>query len=318
MKLSIVVPVYKVEYFLDKCIKSILDQTFTDFELILVDDGSPDNCGRICDKWAKTDDRIKVIHKKNGGLSDARNAGIDVAQGDYIGLIDSDDYIKQDMFEVLVSNLEKYNADISMCGYADVYGNRVKKDNLNKKVYEWNQEETIYQILLGRLLSVHAVTKIYKRRLFDNAHYPVGKVSEDAYIIMDILKQIKKAVFTPYAAYYYVHRGESINTSKFREIDMTRIEAHTKNYHFIKEYYPKYEEIAYDRWLGSIAFIANKMVFSDLEEADMKYYQSILTILKQNVFRIYKSQFFSWKRKISLTILIINKRIYKWIMKKIY
>ena len=266
MKLSIVVPVYKVERFLDKCIESVLAQTFTDFELILVDDGSPDNCGKMCDEWAAKDERIRVIHKKNGGLSDARNAGIEAAKGDYIGLVDSDDYIKPDMFEVLVGNLEKYQADISMCGYADVYVNRIRKDNLDRKVYEWDQEEAIYQILLGKLLSVHAVTKLYKRRLFDNVRYPVGKVSEDAYIIMDILKQINKAVFTPYSAYYYVHRGESINTSKFREVDLTRIEAHEKNYRFIKENYPRYERIAYDRWLGSIAFIGHKIAFSNLKK----------------------------------------------------
>lgn len=318
MKLSIVVPVYKVERFLDKCIESVLAQTFTDFELILVDDGSPDNCGKMCDEWAAKDDRIRVIHKKNGGLSDARNAGIEAAKGDYIGLVDSDDYIKPDMFEVLVGNLEKYQADISMCGYADVYANRIRKDNLDRKVYEWNQEEAIYQILLGKLLSVHAVTKLYKRRLFDNVRYPVGKVSEDAYIIMDILKQINKAVFTPYSAYYYVHRGESINTSKFKEIDLTRIEAHEKNYHFIKENYPRYERIAYDRWLGSIAFIGHKIAFSNWKKLNTESYQQIFSILKQNIFRVYNSNYFSEKRKLSITLLILNKKIYKWVMKKIY
>lgn len=116
MKLSIIVPVYKVEKYLDRCVQSILGQTFEDFELILVDDGSPDSCGKMCEDWAGKDSRIKVIHKKNGGLSDARNAGLDIAQGEYIGFVDSDDYIKPDMYEILVSNLEDCPADIQYVG----------------------------------------------------------------------------------------------------------------------------------------------------------------------------------------------------------
>lgn len=316
MKLSIIVPVYKVEQFLDKCIESILAQTFTDFELILVDDGSPDNCGKMCDVWSTKDKRIKVIHKENGGLSDARNAGIDIAQGDYIGLVDSDDYIKHDMFEVLLSNLEKYNADISMCGYVDVYADGVRKVNANRNVYEWGQEEAIHQILLGKLLSVHAVTKLYKRQLFDNVRYPVGKVSEDAYVIMDIMAQVKNAVFTPYSAYCYVHRGNSINTSKYREIDLTRIEAHEKNYRFIIDNYPQYGAIAYDRWIGSIAFVGHKMVLSNIQKSDSKYYEQVFSVLRKNIFRIYKSSYFSRKRKSSITLLILNKKVYKYVMSK--
>lgn len=317
MKLSIVVPVYKVERFLDKCIESILAQTFTDFELILVDDGSPDNCGKMCDEWAAKDNRIKVIHKKNGGLSDARNTGIDVAQGDYIGLVDSDDYIKPDMFEVLVGNLEKYKADISMCGYADVYANRVRKDNLDRKVYEWDQEEAIYQILLGKLLSVHAVVKLYKHSLFENVRYPVGKISEDAYIIMDILKQIKKAVFTPYSAYYYVHRGESINTSKFKEIDLTRIEAHEKNYYFIKKNYPVMEKLAFSRYLGAVGFVAHKIAMTPEEPLD-RIKKDLFKKLERNLITIYKSEYFSLKRKVSLTVLIMSRSAYRNLMRSLY
>lgn len=310
MKLSIVVPVYRVEQFLDKCVESILAQTFTDFELILVDDGSPDNCGEMCDKWASKDKRIKVVHKDNGGLSDARNAGLDIAQGDYIGLVDSDDYIKSDMFEVLVGNLEKYSADISMCGYVDVYADGIRKDNADRRVYEWNQEEAIHQILLGKLLSVHAVVKLYKRCLFEKVRYPKGKISEDAFVIMDILKQIQKAVFTPYAAYYYVHRGNSINTSKFSEIDLTRIEAHEKNYQFIKENFPLMERLAYSRYLGAVGFVAHKITMTP-EVSLTKKKKELFVTLRKNVFVIYNSEYFSLKRKLGLTVLIISRPVYR-------
>ena len=114
-KISIIVPVYKVEKYIHKCIDSILNQTFKDFELILVDDGSPDNCGKICDEYAKKDSRVIVIHKENGGLSSARNSGLDIARGDYIGFVDSDDYIENDMYELLYNLCEENNCDISSC-----------------------------------------------------------------------------------------------------------------------------------------------------------------------------------------------------------
>ncbi|MFR2551722.1 MAG: glycosyltransferase [Clostridioides difficile] len=120
-KISIIVPVYNVEKYLEKCVRSILAQTFTDFELILVDDGSLDSSGAMCDQFAEQDQRVKVIHKENGGLSDARNAGIELATGEYLGFVDSDDYIADDMYELLYTNIVKEDADLSICGIYDVY-----------------------------------------------------------------------------------------------------------------------------------------------------------------------------------------------------
>ena len=120
-KISIIVPIYNVEKYLDKCVSSILNQTFTDFELLLVDDGSPDRCGEMCDEYAKKDSRVKVIHRKNGGLSAARNSGIDAACGKYIGFIDSDDYIEENMYEHLYDVITKYDADIACGGIFDTY-----------------------------------------------------------------------------------------------------------------------------------------------------------------------------------------------------
>lgn len=318
MKLSIIVPVYKVEKYLDVCVQSILDQTFTDYELILVDDGSPDSCGEMCEAWAKRDSRIKVIHKKNGGLSDARNAGIDVAQGEYIGFVDSDDYIKPDMYEVLITNLESCHADISICGYVDIYANGEKHESLCRDRFVWNKEEVIENVLRGRLLSVHAVTKLYKRELFKNVRYPVGKISEDAYVIMDILDQVRVAVFTPYSAYCYVHREGSINTGVYKVSDNARVEGHYKNYQYIKKNFPRMELLAYDRWLGAIAFVAHKMAFSSIEEFESKDCREFFVTLRKNILRIYRSRFFSGKRKLSVTLLVINKGLYRFLMKKIY
>ena len=116
-KISVIVPIYKTEQFLSKCIDSIINQTYKNLEIILVDDGSPDNCPKICDEYAKRDNRIKVIHKENGGLSSARNAGIEIATGDFSAFVDSDDWIDSDMYESLVKLSDEYNADIAECGY---------------------------------------------------------------------------------------------------------------------------------------------------------------------------------------------------------
>lgn len=314
VKLSIIVPVYKVEQYLDRCLESILEQTYIDYEVILVDDGSPDCCGEMCEAWAVKDNRIKVIHKKNGGLSDARNAGINIAQGDYIGFVDSDDYIRRDMYQVLIENLEKNNADISMCGYADVYQDGIWKECDDNTVYVWNQEETIRQILLGKKVSVHAVTKLYKKELFDSVRYPVGKISEDAYIIMDIMNKVTLAVFTPRTEYYYLHRENSINTIKFRSVDVTRIEAHWKNYQYIKKKYPNMTELAYDRYLGAVGFVAHKRVMSGTYMGNVDE----INMLKKNFLNIICSEYFTVKRKLSIVLMILSRRGYAILMKTIY
>ena len=310
MKLSIIVPVYKVEAFFDKCVESILAQTFTDFELILVDDGSPDNCGRMCDAWAEKDPRIRVLHKENGGLSDARNAGIEIAQGCYLGFVDSDDYIKPDMFETLIANLESYHADLSMCGYAEVYANRMEGCCEDRTVHVWDQKETVHQILLGKLLSVHACTKLFKRELFGQVRYPKGKVSEDAYVIMDILDQIHTAVFTPYTAYYYVQRNESIKTSAYSKRNLARIEAHQKNYTYICASFPEFRTLAYERYLGANAFVAGQMALSGVTERDRDCAQ-VFTLLRKKILRILTGQYFSARWKLAILVMVISKSLYR-------
>ena len=165
MKLSIIVPIYNVEPYLRKCIDSILAQTFTDFECILVDDGSPDNCPTICDEYAKKDSRIRVIHKENGGLSDARNAGLDIAQGEYIGFVDSDDYILEDMYSQMILKMDLYHADIVVCGIENIDENGNILENWQNlcgdSVYE--KEEYINNLYpdINRKLCGSVCNKLY-------------------------------------------------------------------------------------------------------------------------------------------------------------
>ena len=213
--LSIIVPVYKVENYLQKCIDSILAQTFTDFELILVEDGSPDGCPALCDAAAAKDARIRVLHQKNGGLSAARNAGLDVARGEWIGFVDSDDYIAPEMYETLYKAVQSTGADLALCDYAEVdetgalcppmHIRLEKKDFTGRDLLKNATDSTIQP----------AWNKLYRRAIFAQLRYPEGKLNEDLFLIPEVCLQIQKAVVVPKALYYYVQRGGSImNESK--------------------------------------------------------------------------------------------------------
>ena len=208
--LSIIVPVYDVERYLPKCIDSILAQTFTDFELILVEDGSPDNCPALCDAAAAKDARIRVIHQKNGGLSAARNAGLDVARGEWIGFVDSDDYIAPEMYEALYKAVQSTGADLALCDYAEVDEAGAPCQSMHVSLSEG---ELTGQELLKRasgLMVQLAWNKLYRRAIFTQLRYPEGKLNEDLFLIPEVCLQIQKAVVVPKALYYYVQRGGSI------------------------------------------------------------------------------------------------------------
>ena len=209
--LSIIVPVYDVENYLQKCIDSILAQTFTDFELILVEDGSPDDCPALCDAAAAKDARIRVLHQKNGGLSAARNAGLDVARGEWIGFVDSDDYIAPEMYEKLYRAVQQTGADFALCDYAEV-DEAGTPSNARTHVVIPQKIFTERELLQNAYLTMMQVAwnKLYRRTIFAQLRYPVGKLNEDIFMSPDICLQAQKAVVVPEALYYYVQRGGSI------------------------------------------------------------------------------------------------------------
>ena len=213
-KLSIIVPVYKVEQYIHKCVDSILNQTFTDFELILVDDGSPDNCGKICDEYSQNDKRVRVIHKENGGLSDARNAGIDVASGQVIGFVDSDDWIERCMYEEMLSYMKENNLDIVCADTNQVkYGKAKFKPRYSKNKI-WVKDEAICEILNGTLDNA-AWNKIYKRSVIGNVRYPKGRIYEDVATTYKFISNSEKVGYISKPYYNYLKRKGSIVASGF-------------------------------------------------------------------------------------------------------
>lgn len=224
--ISIIVPVYNIENYINKCIDSIINQTYKDIEIILVDDGSTDRSGNVCDDYEKKDKRIKVIHKTNGGLSDARNAGIDVAQGDFLGFIDGDDYIHPQMFEILLDIITKSNSDIAICSYEKVEEYKSVNDiEINKSEYKEIiiQDKELYSLVTNlRTEDVVAWNKLYRKNIFENLRYNKDRLHEDQWLIPYIVHKCKKIVKVETKLYYYVERvgsiTKSINTKRIYDL----------------------------------------------------------------------------------------------------
>lgn len=222
---SVIVPVYNVEQYLDKCLASILGQTYKDFECIVVDDGSPDNSSAIIDKYVKQDQRFKVIHQKNMGVSAARNAGLAIAQGDYITFVDSDDYISNEYLEKFALKIANTDADIVICGVIDVF-----KDSQKTVCFEAPSTEVIKQNILADIWPSYPCNKCFKKYLFENIRFPVGKIYEDLLTIPELCISAKKIVCIPDALYYYNRQNmNSITASMTAEKMYALFHGHMKN-----------------------------------------------------------------------------------------
>lgn len=313
VEISVIVPVFNVEKYIKKCVDSIVSQTFSNIEIILVDDGSTDNSGIMCDEYAKIDSRIKVIHKKNGGLSSARNAGINIATGQYFGFIDSDDYIDKDMFELLHRNIIKEKADLSICGIYQCYEG--KKPSINKPWYRiLESEEAIRIAFEGKIFSVNAVNKLYKRELFENLRYPEGKTTEDAFVIVDILSECKKIVATAEQKYYYFHREGSITTIKSAANCFDCIEAYRRNKNLIDKNYPKISDVAMSSYCWSYFYALDRLLFAQDRAQYVAEEKDIIQFLRSNIIFIITKSKLAKSRKISAVALYINVKLYRLLL----
>jgi glycosyltransferase involved in cell wall biosynthesis len=220
--ISIIVPIYKVEKYLCRCIDSILAQTFADFECILIDDGSPDNCGNICDEYAKKDARIIVIHQINSGVSSARNAGLDIAKGEWIGFVDGDDFCDSEMFQILYENAARHNADVSICGYkiATASGEIEQAGaNYDNKLRMLNRENAILGIFSQGCgyFGGFSWNKLIKSELFskNKLRYDAEiRYMQDIFLFYELFKHIEKAVYFLAPYYNYVCNPQS-TTNQF-------------------------------------------------------------------------------------------------------
>lgn len=252
--ISVIVPVYKVEPYLDKCISSIANQTYKNLEIILVDDGSPDNCPAMCDAWAEKDSRIRVIHKPNGGLSDARNAGMAVATGELMAFVDSDDWIVPDMYEYLYQRLTEDNSDIAACGVQMVWEDKKLCRMLTRTgSCVLNQEEAMRAIIEESWLKQPVWYKIYKTALVRDILFPKGKYHEDVFWSYQAVGSAQKVSVSDHIGYYYLQHGGSIMGEGYSLKRLDAVEAKAQRCAYIQERFSALSPLAVkDLWFTCI------------------------------------------------------------------
>lgn len=228
--ISIIVPIYNVDKYLERCLNSILSQTYHDIQAILIDDGSTDSSGLICDQYAKLDKRIKVIHKKNGGISSARNVGLRLASGEYIGFVDSDDYIDSEMFELLYKRSVETSADIVVCGFRS-FGNKQKDFSLEFENNIMTTEAGLRRLLENEQMPAYSWNKLFKKELFDGIVFPVNQRYEDVRVMHKLFLKAKKIATVGSMPYHYQLRENSITGSTQRLKSDELIESYEDRVH---------------------------------------------------------------------------------------
>lgn len=238
-KISVIVPVYKVENYLQKCLESIVTQTYDNLEIILIDDGSPDGCGAVCDGYAARDPRILVVHQENKGLSAARNAGLELATGDWIGFVDSDDWLEPDLYEYLLSHALQYDADIAVCGRIDEYADHSKVESM-ERLQHVSRHDALGLLFQDTLLQSHVWDKLFRRYLFRDIRFPVGRCYEDVAVMYRLFAAANSLVLLPEAKYHYLQRiGSTVNSLSFRaEVDL--VIAFMERFQTLSDTYPQH------------------------------------------------------------------------------
>lgn len=315
--ISVIVPVYKVEPYLHKCVDSILDQTYKNLEVILVDDGSPDNCGAICDAYASQDNRVKVIHKENGGLSSARNAGLDMMNGAYVGFVDSDDWIEPQMYEVLLDLMLHYDAQMALGGVADEVlcdetVRTVKTSDYGHTPFAEDSISAIKRFFQG---SWAAWDKLYQAELFKELRFPLGEINEDEAIAVHLLDRSHRVCYTNEVFYHYLRRPESITTVSFHPKKLVWVQHCRDNLAFIREHHPELEQLALARYRGSILWSLTEMALSNDSFEDAV--KELINELRENARVFRRVPFAFWQDRIRMHLLLIGPfALYRWFIRK--
>jgi glycosyltransferase involved in cell wall biosynthesis len=309
-KISVIVPIYNVERYLEKCLESIINQTFINLEIILINDGSTDFSGSICEKYKNKDNRIILIHKKNEGLSAARNKGLSIATGDYISFVDSDDFLDLNMYEILYKNIEKENADIVSCNYYKYYSDKKYDKNIvfKKKIIYKKKEIFGKDLFNNYQMDIDVWNKLYKKEIFKDIKFPYKKVCESTYIMMSIFNKANCIVVIPDCLYFYRKREKSImNLIELKnEINMDLIEGRIIMAIDYNNYYNLKEGI---ELLFHVYKTSFDMIVLSSKRKKFMIYEKILCdllneLLKKNI---------SWKIKLGIWKRCFNINVYRFI-----
>lgn len=308
--ISIIIPAYNIENYIARCLDSLLNQTYKNLEIIVVDDGSSDSTGKIIDDYESKYNNIKVIHKKNGGVSAARNSGIEIANGDYIGFVDGDDTVDEEMFEVLIDNAIKYDADISHCGYKMVFPSRIDYYYNTGQSIEQDNELGLKDLIMGQRIEPGLVNKIYKRELFKTVRLNEKiKINEDLLANYYLFKQSSKSVFYDKCMYSYILRKGSAATSK---ININKIVDPIKVRKEILEDLSKDSSlynIAYEKYIMSLVGICRNVQIRKSKEYK-SYVDDTKKSLKYEINNIIKNKAVSKKTKLMVIGNLYFSRIF--------
>lgn len=302
-RVSVIVPIYNTEAYLERCVDSLLAQTYTNIEIILVDDGSTDSSSEICDRYAAQDVRVKVVNKPNGGLSSARNAGLDVASGDYIGFVDSDDYVSADMYRILAQRLADGTCDIANAMYVRVdeegktYSSKVPHDS----DCTITAEDFVQELML-HTGDVSVCTKLFRRELFLDVRFAEGKLNEDLLFMIEVFSKVKSVAFVGQVGYYYFVRSGSTSSGYGKAvIDMVGNALHAKA--AVDKHFPMLKkEAARFALYQHMAYLL--LVPREDAHADNKVYKNALAYLRKSALKSVSNPYL--KRKNKLTILLLT------------
>ncbi len=282
--ITVILPVYNVSQYLYRCIKSVINQTYKNIEIILVDDGSTDESGCICDEFANLDQRIKVIHKENGGLSDARNAGIEIAKGEYLTFIDSDDYVDEDYVEYLYHLVCDNQALMSICSHTVVYDNGTV---LKKETGEYqllDSKVVLERILYDEDIDLSAWAKLYHKSLFEDIRFPVGRLFEDAATTYKFIDKSNQVMIGSSSKYYYMIRSNSISNASFSRKKLDLITSTKEMCDYCISRYPELKDAALRRLTYSYMSTLSQLANSKVKDKEVQ--KELMSFIRKNGLKV--------------------------------
>ena len=320
--ISVIVPVYNIEKYLERCVNSIREQTYTNLEILLVDDGSTDRSGEICDALSKEDGRIRVFHKENGGSSSARNLGISQAKGEYLGFVDSDDYISANMYELLWNAIEEFHAEVAQVGRDEIdeEGKRLPDICVPPEQKVFIAAEDFLRELLMHRGDCSFCTKLVKKSLFENGTFPLGELNEDFRLFVSFLDKIKGVVSLPEQTYHVFYRMGS-NTRKedknaFSRVFMDNVNNADRVEKIVADKFPKLQSVAFRFGMFQRMDYLLHIPVTQMEKNNEQYV-AICRYVRKNWWKAVKNEFLTAKNKVYLTLFATAPKTVRVLHKKL-
>jgi len=317
MKISVIVPCYNVEKELERCVDSILAQDIKSMEIILIDDGATDNTPQICDRLQELYPKVKTIHQANGGLSDARNTGLDNAKGEYVAFVDSDDYLQSNIYKNVLKKMENHNADVGIFNVVRVFKDREEvQDSFNR--YCHNSDEILESLFKYKGINFYAWNKIIKRSILEGIYYEKGTMYEDIMFSFKMSNRADSAIITDEVGYNYMDNDDSIVNQKFNPKQYDNVNERMKLYGAVKRINPSLENLALDKLVDGFLSTGFKLASSDYSNLETKKY---IRLLREEIGvyfeTIQNNSTIILPKKIALALLKLNLPVYK-ILYKLY